>query len=237
MAEIEERWDRTDEVHWQGRTRLLIDYVLVGTVLCLALTFIVGRTPYFPIDLEITRALQSLRSPVLDEFMILVGYPGLFPQVIPLNAFIILALYLCRLKWESITLMVMGPIVGIASTLLRYSIDRPRPTPNLVWVAQEIEKGHFSYPSGHALGFMAIFGFLWFLGYTLIKPSWQRTLLLIAYAALIAFVGIGRVYVGEHWASDVFGGYLIGSVYLALTIAFYEWGKRYLWPRIAPHLP
>ncbi len=195
------------------------------------------QNPVVGIDVEITRALQSLRNPTLDLFMYLLGYPGLYPQVIPLNAFIILILYLCRAKWESLTLLALGPIIGIVGTLLRYTIDRPRPSPDLVWVDQQIEHLHYSFPSGHVLGFVAIFGFLWYIGWTQVKPSWHRTALLIAYAALIALVAISRIYLGEHWASDVLGGFLTGSAFLASVILFYEWGRRHIYPRLAPHLP
>jgi hypothetical protein len=34
------------------------------------------------------------------------------------------------------------------------------------------------------------------------------------------------MYVGEHWASDVVGGYLLGSLNLIIVIWFYNWGKR-----------
>ncbi len=42
---------------------------------------------------------------------------------------------------------------------------------------------------------------------------------------LIALIGLARVYSGEHWFSDVVGGYLFGSIWLVLTIRFYDWGK------------
>ncbi len=217
--------------------RGLVAYAILALLAFIALTIWVKQNPIPPVDLQLTRALQAGRNPTLDAFMYFVGYPGLYPQVIPLNAFVILILYLCRAKWESITLLVLGPVVGIVGTLLRYTIDRPRPSPTMVWVAQEIEHLHYSFPSGHVLGFVAIFGFLWYVCWARVKPSWHRTLLLSAYAALIALVAISRVYVGEHWSSDVLGGFLIGSALLAVIILFYEWGYRRLYPRLAPHLP
>ena len=30
---------------------------------------------------------------------------------------------------------------------------------------------------------------------------------------------------GEHWASDVVAGYILGSLSLILCIQFYHWGK------------
>ena len=206
--------------HW-----LAFAYMLIATGLFVVLTFMLGHTPYTSLDLAFSQWLQSFRNPWLDFLMEFAGVPGLFPQVIPLNVLVILILFAFRLRWEALTLSIVGPVVGITSTLLRYSIDRPRPTPDLVWVAQEIERGHYSFPSGHALGFVAIFGFIWFIAFTRLRPSWQRTAFLIAYAALIGWVGISRVYVGEHWLTDVLAGYVAGSVYLVGMILLYNWGK------------
>ena len=70
-----------------------------------------------------------------------------------------------------------------------------------------------------------------FLVYTLLKPSWLRTLLLVVLAAIIPLMGASRVYLGQHWFSDAMGGYVFGSLWLALTIRLYRWGKtRYFIP-------
>jgi membrane-associated phospholipid phosphatase len=72
---------------------------------------------------------------------------------------------------------------------------------------------------------LLFFGFLLFLAFTLLKSSWERTLLIIFFTGLIALVGISRIYEGEHWASDVLAAYLLGSLWLTLSIYGYRWGK------------
>ena len=69
---------------------------------------------------------------------------------------------------------------------------------------------------------MALYGFLFYLVYTLMRPSPLRSALLTLLGALIGLVGLSRVYLGAHWASDVFGGYCLGFFWLALTIYFYR---------------
>jgi undecaprenyl-diphosphatase len=87
--------------------------------------------------------------------------------------------------------------------------------------------------------YIGFYGFLWFLIYTLLKRSWLRTLLLILLSTLIALVGISRIYLGQHWASDVLGAYLLGSLCLVAEIELYRWGKSRFFVRqpVAPEKP
>ncbi len=219
--------DEMDAIRaWSRHRVLIIGYLLVAALLFAALAVEVRQTPYFGVDLAITRAVQSFRTPALDVLMQLVGESGFFPQVLLLNALFIIILYLCRLRWSAVVLLIGGGLTGIVTTALRHGIDRPRPTPDLVFMLNAIENGRYSFPSGHVAGFTAVLGFIAYLGYTRLKPSWHRNLILALYVVFIALVGLSRIYVGEHWPTDVFAGYLLGSIFLVLMIALHQWGRQ-----------
>jgi undecaprenyl-diphosphatase len=79
-----------------------------------------------------------------------------------------------------------------------------------------------SESSEHVMAFLAFWGLLFCFGIILFQGKrWWRILLLVVSAALIVLVGPSRIYLGDHWASDVLGSYLIGGVLLGVTLWLY----------------
>ena len=81
-----------------------------------------------------------------------------------------------------------------------------------------------SFPSGHAAGAIAVWTMLFYL-------AWRVRLLSAGTAGLCAItlaflIGLSRVYLIEHYLSDVLNGYLVGALWLILGIAFCEWRRR-----------
>lgn len=193
------------------------------------LTILVKTTPSFPIDLAITKALQSIDSPVFAALMNLISWPGFSPQSYMIAAMIVLLIYLLGFHWEAVVAAFAVIFTPIVNVMVKEYIQRPRPGIDLVDVFRILDS--YSFPSGHVMFYIGFYGFLWFLIYTLLKRSWLRTLLLILLSTLIALVGISRIYLGQHWASDVLGAYLLGSLCLVAEIELYRWGKSRIFVR------
>ena len=201
------------------------------------LTFLVETIPSFPIDLQITRAIQSINSPLFAELMRLISWPGFSPQSFIISALIVLVIYSFGFHWEALTAVVAAILPPVINVLVKELIRRPRPTVDSVQVFQRLES--YSFPSGHVMFYVGFFGFIWFLIFTLLKRSLIRTLLLILLGSLILLVGISRIYLGQHWASDVLGAYLLGGLTLVAIIQFYRWGRKrfFVQQPVAPHAP
>ena len=201
------------------------------------LTFMVKTTPLFTWDIQITRALQSINSPVFAALMSFISWFGFSPQSFIISAVIVVAIYLFGLHWEAVAALVAGVLPPLVNVLVKSIIRRPRPSVDLVHVLNVLNS--YSFPSGHVMFYVGFFGFLWFLIYTLLKRSVLRTVLLIFFGALIALIGVSRIYLGQHWASDVLGAYLLGGLTLVAIVQFYRWGKKRFFVRqpVAPEKP
>jgi undecaprenyl-diphosphatase len=206
------------------RSVIFIALLLSATAAFALLTFLANTTPYFPIDLEITRAIQSINSPVFLGFMRLVSWPGFLPQSILITVLIACAFYLYGLYWESVMSLLASIASGTINSLVKVIIQRPRPGADLVDVFEILMS--FSFPSGHVMFYTILSGFTSYLVFILLKASLWRNIILGIFGSFILLVGVSRIYLGQHWASDVLGAYLLGGLILVGLIALYQWGKK-----------
>jgi undecaprenyl-diphosphatase len=106
-----------------------------------------------------------------------------------------------------------GPIYSIVQGI----IQRPRPSADLVNVIRHT--GSFSFPSGHVVFFSWV---LVLLIVCLAVGRLSRPLLAVVWiaAALVLLLDcIGRIYLGEHWPSDVLGGLALGLGWTSLVLS------------------
>jgi membrane-associated phospholipid phosphatase len=194
------------------------------------------RSPYFPLDLVITRAVQQDHGDLFDAVMHGLSWIGFMPQVMAFAAAVILVLWRLGLRAEAAALCLAG--AGSACvTLIKLVVRRPRPADDLVEVAMRISES--SFPSGHVFMFTAFCGFLAYLAFTLLAATPWRTLLPAVLLALPALMGLSRIDLGHHWFSDVMGGHVLGALWLACVIRIYRWGKPRWFVRqpVAPPAP
>lgn len=189
------------------------------------LTFLVKTTPAFATDLRITRAIQLIGFPFFASLMSAVSWAGFAPQAMITTGLIVLLIYALGLHWEAMMALIAAVFSTGINVLVKDLIQRARPTPALVNVVDTLTS--YSFPSGHVMTYLVFGGFIGFLVFSLLKPSVKRGLLLTLIGVPVALVGVSRIYLGEHWASDVLGSYLLGSLTLVATIQLYRWGKTH----------
>ena len=102
-------------------------------------------------------------------------------------------------------------LVVVLNQLLKFVVQRPRPEGFRLAVVSG-----FSFPSGHSMVAMAFFGLLAWFVWRYERDRRARNLLVAAFALVAVMVGVSRVYLGVHYASDVLAGFCLSLAWLAL---------------------
>lgn len=191
------------------------------TLVGLSLAFIVlgvfaHRNAYFGYDIAISRATQSIHNPLFSILMNVVSEIG---EDLNMGIIVVLAtslLFLAGLKTEAIKTALLTTASSITGTLIKRLVNRPRPTSELVTIQESLNDK--SFPSLHVLIFTVFFGYMFYLSVYKLKIPWLRSMITTFSLVLILTIGISRVYLGAHWASDTLGGYLLGAIFLTIAI-------------------
>ncbi|SEN09302.1 undecaprenyl-diphosphatase [Loktanella fryxellensis] len=158
------------------------------------------------LDHRIADAVYPLRSDAGVAVMGWITRIGGRHGVLPLLAGATVALLLLRRSdlLAAVWVAALGNLVSV--TLLKAAFDRPRPA-----MGYFIETSG-SFPSGHAAGAIAVWAMLWIVSARL---HLIRRGPAIAAAVLCAVViGGTRIYLGQHYLTDILGGYLLGGLWL-----------------------
>jgi undecaprenyl-diphosphatase len=118
-------------------------------------------------------------------------------------------------RWAPV--LVAGVTVagnGVFTLALKQAVARPRPPLSGALAAAD----GYAFPSGHAAAAAAAFGVLAFLCAGPLRAQAARVAIWACAAMLTTLVGISRVYLGVHWATDVLGGWAFGTLWLALVV-------------------
>ncbi|MBD0335126.1 MAG: phosphatase PAP2 family protein [Cyanobacteria bacterium Co-bin13] len=166
----------------------------------------------FIFDEAILLWIHQFANPLLDQIMLAVTRLGDPSTVIPLTFIGLIWLWW---KWQRRVAAIFGlTCVGgaVLSTGLKIFFGKPRPR---LW-PQLITENAYSFPSGHALGSMVLYGFS---AYLLAQrfPGHKRLIFGVA-ALLIGSIGFSRLYLGVHWPTDVIAGYSVGFLWISVCI-------------------
>jgi membrane-associated phospholipid phosphatase len=85
---------------------------------------------------------------------------------------------------------------------------------------------HNSFPSGHMLRTVLIYGLLAFVIHRLSPWPWARALALPVAVVIIVVVAFDRLYLDVHWESDVIGGLLLGAIAMVSATVWLDRPRR-----------
>jgi undecaprenyl-diphosphatase len=162
------------------------------------------------LDRELFLAINGFHAPVFDSLMYYVSQIWVFATVFVYWLYIVFNRY--GLKKLLILIGFLGLLVLLTdqtSNITKHAIKRYRPTHNLeiqsqVHTVNDYKGGMYGFFSGHSTN---TFGVAMLLFLIFSKES------IVFRAAFFAWAGItaySRIYLGVHYPSDIFVGFIVG---------------------------
>ena len=190
-------------------------FVAAWVALCVGgsvLAFAARGAGPLPGDLALTRSLQRL--PPDSVVGTLLSYAG---EVVWFLAIAVLAVALLMSRWGAALFILLASLTSVfIGEALKLLVASPRPSAELVRVVDP-QQG-YGFPSVTAFLSVVLLGTIGYL-------IWRYSAVVAAgvLPLLALLIGLSRVYVGEHWATDVLGGWLFGGAWLLVLVAIHRW--------------
>lgn len=174
----------------EGETRSIDEAILLGF-----------RVPGNPAD--------PIGEPWFEEAMRDITALGSAPTLVIAVLAVVGFLMLSKAWRPAIFTLVASGGGLIVSSLLKYTVDRPRPDlvphGNLIYTT--------SFPSGHSMMSAVVYLTLAALVARLIERRRLKGYALGVAMILTLLIGVSRIYLGVHWPSDVLAGWVAGAAW------------------------
>jgi membrane-associated phospholipid phosphatase len=203
--------------------------LLAGLLMSIFVTLIMAKIheeiaqPFLEhVDLYLLQAIHTHDTPVLTKLAFTLSFIG-SPSALGTGILIAcVVLWIRRMRHDAVLLAIAIAGAALIDTILKLHFRRIRPT-----VAWAFVKEHsFSFPSGHSVGAVVLYGTITYLVWSHLHDHKQRTAVIACALALIAGIGLSRVYLGVHYPTDVAAGYLVGLLWLLTLIGANEYLNR-----------
>lgn len=169
-------------------------------------------------DQTVASTLHAAATPVVTKVFLAITALGSIEAIVPIGLAVT-----GLLVWRRLWLYVSGWLVALVgvvalNVLLKQIFERPRP----IFVDPIIVETSYSFPSGHAMDSLVMYGMLAYFSLLIIRYWRARVTILFGTALLIILIGFSRLYLGVHYFSDVIAGLAAGGVWLSACITALE---------------
>lgn len=189
------------------------------------------KDPIVAVDQIIATAMPRFRTPELTSFFTTVTLLGKSEMAALFFAIAVFLLWFHRRTVYILPFFVTAAGSAVFTYLGKLAFHRVRPDTALY------VESTAAFPSGHAVIAISLYGFAAFLLLHFSESLRVRLNLFFGTIMLAALIGFSRLYLGEHYLSDVYSGYLLGTLWLIIGIALTYWfestPRRHAAPRRA----
>jgi membrane-associated phospholipid phosphatase len=188
---------------------------MAAALAAVAIAFYVAGHPYIPQDATVERDIQATSWGPLTLTFPIFSFIGDAKGAILEALVFVLVLAFNRRAW---IVAAAASLSGGWYILLSHVIYRPRPTTAQVLRVTE-HPGASSFPSGHTIFIVTLTTVLMLCLGRRFLPRWAQPVGWVVVVLLIVANGIGRIYVGAHWPTDVLEGLLVAIAWISFILS------------------
>ena len=156
---------------------------------------------------------DRISSPAMTRTMRIISFLGSVRYLIIVPALLVLLFSFYRdMRWNGLRVLIISFTTSMLNQLLKNYFERPRPAFALV------DMSGFSFPSGHTMIGGVFHGLIIYIIWTTVENKVWRWALSLFFTLIVVLVGLSRIYLKVHYATDVAAGYLIGLLWLITSL-------------------
>ena len=223
----------------QAAPKIVVRHLVAGILLSILFTVVFVRIfdsvsdaghKILPFDFSLLLWMYLHRAPVPNEVAIFLAHSGSPPVIVG----IALAGAVVGLAWRKVrgaawTMPIAVIGAGVIIQGIKLLVHRPRPQAVPHSFQPLIHETGYSFPSGHSLIAMVVYGLLGYFLLHLFKNRTARLIVRVVTVLVVFCIGASRVYVGVHYPTDVLAGWTAGVPWLIACLGLHEVLSR-RWP-------
>lgn len=209
----------TTKRFWKGVAVVSVEMLGAMAVFTVALAGIVfwirpHMRRHKSLDMQVFEVVKEYTNQANTDFMLFITNLAKHQFLIPANlGLLVYFLFIRKHTWFSVRIGAIAlSSLGLMITL-KQLFQRKRPEIPLLNEVQGL-----SFPSGHALMSVTFYGLLIYIIVQTMKSRSLKLSLTVFFVVLILLIGFSRIYLRVHYTSDVLAGYIIGVVWLFISL-------------------
>lgn len=202
--------------------------LLIAAALCLlsvlAFAFIANEIVMDKEDLfdsAAFRLLDGYATPGNTRIALFLTFFGGGTFLFPAYLLIILFLLKKKKKKQAVVIGAIAAVSFLLNAVLKNVFQRDRP---LLLHLDEVSG--YSFPSGHSMGAFTFSGIMIAVVWLTKNKTITKLVFSFLLFILACLIGLSRIYLHVHYASDVIGGFCVTLIWLTVCFMYFTWGEK-----------
>lgn len=190
-----------------------INLSLLLTFLFIVLVMLIKTNGINEFDTSIGKGMYTLHDQSLILVLEWIGMLGSTVGIIAILFLSMLLFIIIQKNFLEAAILFLSVLIGnVGNKVLKAIVERERPS-----FPEHIEDS-FSFPSGHVMVGLLLFGMITYYVVKASQTQKMKQIVITSTSVLLIFIGFSRLVEGEHFFTDVIGGFIAGGLVLIAMI-------------------